>query len=161
MLASLSATFSLALLPLACGTPAPAPPAPALFQWIDLHPEQGPLPGQLAAHCAHAAAAGQVPIAELTATWCAPCVALRKSLTDPAMQQALQGAYVLSLDVDQWGNALTDAGLSAYGVPMLFALAPGECAPTGLTLTGGAWEQDTPAAMAPVLQRFVAEARGG
>lgn len=147
----------------ACGgAPPPSAPAPVpAWHWIDLAPDQGSLEVQLATHCARAREAGQVPIAELTATWCAPCLALRRSLTDPRMQRALMGAYVLSLDVDLWGNALYDAGLSANGVPTLFALAPDDCSPTGATINGGAWGEDVPAQMAPVLQRFVEEARGG
>ena len=151
------------LLLAACGSDRPASsptPTAAAYHWVELVPDDGTFVAQLATHCARAAELDQVPIAELTATWCAPCVALHKSLSDPVMQQALTGAYVLSLDVDLWGNQLYDHGLHAYGVPTLFALSPTDCSPAGPRIDGGAWKQDVAAEMAPVLAEFIAQARG-
>jgi len=140
------------------GTNLVAPTAP--FHWVELDPSRGDLSSQLATECELARRAGQVPIAELSATWCGPCQALRRSLADPLMQDALTGAYVLSLDIDHWGNQLPEHDLSSSGVPMLFALSPDDCSTLELNISGGAWAEDTPANMAPVLKAFVAKARG-
>lgn len=130
---------------------ADAPKQP--FTWVELEPRQGTLAAQLATHCQAAAASGRDPFVELTAIWCAPCQALRKHLDDPLMVDAFTGTYVISVDVDLFGEQLSPNGLTAYGVPTIFALGP-DCSPTGATITGGAWEEDIPANMAPALKAF-------
>lgn len=150
------------LMLLACGSepqnPAGAPsPSPAEasgpFRWVELQPKDGALSAQLTQHCAAASQAGLSPFVELTAIWCAPCQALRKSIQDPLMVDAFTGAYVMAVDVDFFGKELQEAELVAYGVPAIFALGP-DCRPTGAMITGGAWQEDTPESMAPPLKAF-------
>ncbi len=132
---------------------APAASPASAHTWVDLEARDGDLDDQLATHCAASKAADLDPFVELTAIWCAPCQVLRKSLKTPAMQDAFAGTYIISVDVDLFGRELEENGLQAYGVPAIFALGP-DCLPTGAMITGGAWAEDTPEAMAPPLKAF-------
>ncbi len=129
------------------------------FRFDSLAVDGGPLAVQLTAWIARTTAAGRVPCVYLTAGWCPPSVKLEKSLTDPQMQRALREVEAATLDVDAWGEALAAAGFSARSIPVFFAVdAQGQ--PTGPTITGAAWGENTPDNMAPPLERFFDGLRG-
>lgn len=95
------------------------------------------------------------PFAYLHASWCPPCRAIDRSLRDPRMVEAFQGAYVISLDVDDWGaDRLQAVGLSPASIPRFYALAP-DGRSTGRVITGAAWADDVPENMAPPLGAFL------
>lgn len=123
------------------------------FVVTEIAPSAGDLQKVLSAEAAKAKAKGLKPIAELSATWCGPCKALKKSLDDPRMKAAFKGTYVVQLDIDAWGKQLATAGLSSRSIPVFFALDD-QGKPTGRTIDGGAWKEDVPANMAPPLDRF-------
>ena len=123
------------------------------FNFDSLTVEGGPLATQLAAWSARAVAAGRVPCVYLTAGWCPPSVQLEESLADPAMQRALRDVAAATLDVDAWGGQLTAGGFSASSIPVFHAI-DGEGRPTGQSITGAAWGENTPGHMAPPLGRF-------
>lgn len=131
---------------------APSSPAPT-HRWVDAEPGAAPLPTQLQHHCDIARTLGLRPYAELNATWCAPCKALRRAMDDPAMQEAFAGTYIIGVDVDAFARDLEPLGLVTPGVPAIFALGP-DCRATGARITGGAWGADEPAEMAPPLRAF-------
>ncbi|RME22026.1 MAG: hypothetical protein D6798_16785 [Deltaproteobacteria bacterium] len=124
-----------------------------IHRWVDAEPGAGPLPTQLQHHCDTARTLGLRPYAELNATWCAPCKALRRAMDDPAMQEAFAGTYIIGVDVDAFARDLEPLGLVTPGVPAIFALGP-DCRATGARITGGAWGADEPAEMAPPLRAF-------
>ncbi|HEY0135048.1 MAG TPA: hypothetical protein VGB85_13230 [Nannocystis sp.] len=123
------------------------------FNFDSLTVEGGPLATQLAAWSARAVAAGHVPCVYLTAGWCPPSVKLEKSLADPAMALALRDVAAATLDVDAWGDELTAAGFSARSIPVFYALDD-EGRPSGQSITGAAWGENTPENMGPPLGRF-------
>ena len=40
--------------------------------------------------------------------WCGPCRALRAALPDPLMQDAFAGTWVVMMDTQNWGDAVSD-----------------------------------------------------
>lgn len=125
------------------------------FSFEVLLPESGPLERQLADWARKSRAAGRVPCVYLSAVWCPPSVKLEKSLGEPQMQRAFSKVAAATFDVDKWGETLDKAGFSRGVVPVFFVI-DGEGRPTGQTITGGAWGENTPENMGPPLERFFA-----
>lgn len=120
---------------------------------VDIHPQQGKLSEVLRREAGAAARSGKVVFVEVGATWCAPCRALEKYLSDPLMQDAFAGTYLIRLDLDEWGDELKPLGLDGNAVPAFFAIdSTGHV--TGARIDGSAWGEDIPANMAPVLKDF-------
>jgi hypothetical protein len=137
------------LLPLAASGETPA------FKVHELKPPDGKLAELLAGEAQTAKRLGLRPFVELGATWCKPCRLLKKAIDErnPLIVDALKGADVIRLDLDEWDAQLKDAGLSVKAVPVFFALDD-KGKPTGRTIDGGAWGSDTPENMAPPLKAF-------
>lgn len=75
----------------------------------------------------------------LSGTWCAPCQAQDRRLSDPSLQQALQHWQVVKLDVPNDDSAMqTLDRYGVFGVPALRLYAAGEPVSTqgGITLLG-------------------------
>jgi thiol:disulfide interchange protein len=92
---------------------------------------------------------------ELRADWCGPCKKLEAAEDDPLMKDAFTGTYVLRVDVGEAGTKLGPYRSDA--IPAFFEVGA-DGRPTGRTITGGAWAEDTPPNMAPALKSFF---RGG
>ncbi len=114
--------------------------------------------GRLVADAAAAARRdGYTPFLEFTAGWCPPCRAFEKLRHDPAMEDALQGTAVIQADFDRWEHPANELGVLA--IPTWIAIdAAGRPVPEQ-RIDGGAWQEDIPANMAPVLKAFFTEAR--
>ena len=95
---------------------------------------------------------GYTPFLALTADWCPPCKAFEKYRRDPAMADALAGTAVIQADFDHWGEAAAKLGVSA--IPAWMVIDDQGHAVPGKRVDGGAWSEDVPANMAPVLDRF-------
>lgn len=153
---------SLLLVVTGCTKDAAAPPSPPTavkrsgLTFERLTPSQGVLTELIAAANTRARAAHLKPFVELRADWCGPCKELEASLTDERMVAAFAGTHIISLDVDAWGKQLGEAGLDPdEGIPAFFELdADGK--PTGRKIDGGAWDDNVPANMAPLLAAFFA-----
>ena len=150
----------LALVAIACGSEEPIPetptdtsPAPDSFTLVELHPSHGKLNALLAEHTNLALAADRRPFVELYADWCPPCIKLDESLADQRMVEAYRGTYIIRLDLDDWNRQLSGTDFTVTVIPIFFEL-DGEGAPTGRTITGGAWGEDVPENMAPPLHNF-------
>jgi thiol:disulfide interchange protein len=133
-----------------------ASPAAEGFTTVRLHPDDGELKSMLAGEAQKAAALGQMPVVEFDATWCPPCKAIDQGLAEKnqLMLDAYAGAYVIKLDVDEWGWA--DSTLHDFdfdGIPVYFKL-DAEGNPTGETVDGNAWGDNIPENMAPVMNKF-------
>jgi thiol:disulfide interchange protein len=128
-------------------------PAPGSFTLVTLHPSQGDLQPLLEAHVGLAAEQQREPFVEFSAEWCPPCKALAASLSDPRMEEAFRGTYIIRLDLDEWKSQLPRSGFNVLGIPVFFALGP-DGRPSGRTITGGAWGEDIPENMAPPLRAF-------
>jgi thiol-disulfide isomerase/thioredoxin len=126
------------------------------FTVVRLHPEDGDLQTMLAAEAQQAAALGQMPVVEFDATWCPPCQAIEAALNskNELMLKAYEGTYIIKLDVDEW--EWDDGRVQNFVfefIPVYFKLdAKGK--QTGEVIDGGAWGEDIPENIAPVMDEF-------
>ena len=131
-------------------------PVGAGFTIVRLHPQDGELKSRLADEVQKATALGQIPVVEFDATWCPPCQAIDDAIREgnDLILKAYADAYVIRLDVDEWGwggSELHDFQFDA--IPVYFKLDP-EGRRTGKVIDGGAWGEDIPENIAPVMSEF-------
>ncbi len=96
---------------------------------------------------------GRVPYLQIVADWCPACRALKRSMKDERMIDAYRGTYILLADIDIWRDQLPKIGIYVPGVPAIYELTD-EGKPTGRSITGAAWGENTPENMAPPLDEF-------
>ena len=131
-------------------------PQPTGFTIVRLHPNNGDLPTMLAEEAKKADALGQMPVVEFDATWCPPCQAIDQAITanNELMLNVYAETYIIRLDVDEWGwddSKLHDFQFDA--IPVYFKLdSVGK--QTGDVIDGGAWDEDVPENIAPVMGEF-------
>ena len=123
---------------------------------VRLHPEDGDLQAMLAGEAEKAIALGQIPVVEFDATWCPPCIAIDTALEarNELMLKAYRGTYIIKLDVDEWG--WNNGGFQNFrfdGIPVYFKL-DSQGQQTGEVIDGGAWNEDIPENIAPVMDKF-------
>ena len=70
------------------------------------------------------------------------------------MVEALRGAYLVKLNMDDWYDKLRGTGFVVPSIPLFYRLGP-EGRPTGKSLDGGRWGRATPARMAEALKAFL------
>jgi hypothetical protein len=118
-------------------------------------PANRPIGPPMAKHAAAAIAAGKKPFAYLHAGWCEPCKVLDKTRTsDPAMKDAFAGTVILALDMERVPEQqLMDQSLPFGTIPVFYRL-DAEGIPSGDSLDGSAWKDNTVANMAPALKTF-------
>jgi thiol-disulfide isomerase/thioredoxin len=131
-------------------------PQPTGFTIVRLHPDDGDLSTLLASEAQKAEALGRLPVVEFDATWCPPCQAIDQAIkaNNALILNAYAKAYIIRLDVDEWGWG--DSGLHDFqfdGIPVFFKL-DAEGKQTGEVIDGGAWGEDIPANIAPVMDTF-------
>ncbi|KXK12087.1 MAG: Thioredoxin [Chloroflexi bacterium OLB14] len=126
------------------------------FVVVRLHPESGDLQSMLALESQQANSLGLMPIVEFDATWCPPCIAIDKAINaeNELMLNAYRGTYIIKLDVDEWGwNDSKIENFEVEAIPVYFKLDDnGE--QTGEVIDGGAWGEDIPENIAPVMDSF-------
>jgi thiol-disulfide isomerase/thioredoxin len=131
-------------------------PVPTGFTIVRLHPNTGDLQTLLVSEAEKAVALGQLPIVEFDATWCPPCQAIDKAINakNELMLDAYAGTYIIKLDVDEWGwNNGKVQDFRFDGIPVYFKL-DSEGNQTGEVIDGGAWGEDIPENIAPVMDEF-------
>jgi thiol-disulfide isomerase/thioredoxin len=126
------------------------------FTVVRLHPNGGDLQTRLAGEAKKAVELDQMPVVEFDATWCPPCQAIDKAVKakNELMLNAYAGTYIIKLDVDEWGwgdSHLHDFEFDA--IPIYFKL-DSEGKQTGDVIDGGAWGEDIPENIAPVMDTF-------
>ena len=131
-------------------------PQPSGFTIVRLHPKDGDLQTLLASEAQKAVAVGRQPVVEFDATWCPPCQAIDQAMKEEneLMLNAYKGTYLIKLDVDEWGwgdSKLHDFQFDA--IPVYFKL-DSEGNRTGEVIDGGAWGEDIPENIAPVMDQF-------
>jgi thiol-disulfide isomerase/thioredoxin len=131
-------------------------PMPTGFSIVRLHPKDGNLQTLLADESQKALALGQMPVVEFDATWCPPCRAIDEAIKakNELMLKAYAGTYIIKLDVDEWGWG--DSKLHDFqfnGIPVYFKL-DSQGKQTGEVIDGGAWGEDVPKNIAPVMDKF-------
>ena len=131
-------------------------PQPTRFTIVRLHPGDGDLQTLLTNEAQKAAGLGRQPVVEFDATWCPPCQAIDAAIKadNELIHDAYAGTYMIRLDVDEWGWG--DSKLHDFqfnGIPVFFKLDE-EGKQTGEVIDGGAWGEDIPENIAPVMDTF-------
>jgi len=131
-------------------------PVPTGFTIVRLHPDDGDLPTMLADEAKKADVLGQMPVVEFDAIWCPPCQAIDQAIkaNNELMLNAYAETYIIRLDVDEWGwgdSKLHDFQFDA--IPVYFKL-DAEGRQTGEVIDGGAWGEDIPENISPVMDEF-------
>jgi thiol:disulfide interchange protein len=132
------------------------PPAPSKAAHVIVHVHAGQaLAEQLRAHANAAEAKGLRPFLEVGAIWCPPSKLFGDALTDPRMEAALAGVYLIRADMDEFGSDPKLGELGVAAVPVFFELdADGQA--TGRSMTGAAWGADTIENMSGAIAKFCA-----
>jgi hypothetical protein len=135
----------------AAPAPSPSKPAPVI-----VHLRAGePLVEQLRAHANTAEGQRLRPFMEAGAMWCPPSRMFGEALSDPRMEAALAGVYLIRVDVDDVGSDPFLTELRVMAVPAFYELdADGH--PTGRKMTGDAWGADTIENMSAAMAKFCA-----
>ena len=126
------------------------------FVVVRLHPRNGELQSMLANEAQKAISQGLMPVVEFDATWCPPCRAIDKAINskNKFMMDAYRGTYIIKLDVDEWGWKNGKVKNFRFdGIPVYFKLDE-KGKQTGEVIDGGAWGEDIPENIAPVMDKF-------
>ena len=126
------------------------------FTIVRIHPQNGEMQSMLAIEAEYAVSQGLMPVVEFDATWCPPCQAIDKAIKskNKLMMDAYSGTYIIKLDVDEWGwkNGKVK-NFRFSGIPVYFKLDE-KGKQTGDVIDGGAWGEDIPENIAPVMDKF-------
>jgi thiol:disulfide interchange protein len=123
---------------------------------VRLHPEDGDLQTMLTVEAEKAIALGQMPTVEFDATWCPPCQVIDQAFEskNELILKAYDGAYIIKLDVDEWGWGDSELHDFAFdGIPAYFKLDAGGNQ-TGEVIDGNAWGDNIPENIAPPMDEF-------
>ena len=140
-------------------SPQPSDPedlTPIGFTIVRLHPDDGELQVMLSNEAQKAIALGQMPVVEFDAPWCPPCQAIDAAIKqqNELILNAYRDTYIIKLDVDQWGwDSEKVQDFYFDGIPVYFKLDT-DGQQTGDVINGGAWGEDIPENIAPVLDDF-------
>ena len=112
------------------------------------------LAGKIKARVADAEKAKLKPVVYVGATWCEPCLAIKKHRDDPRMKEAFTGVAIIEVDMDQWkSEQFAELNMKPSAIPVFYAVGSDGKA-TGKEIDGGAWGDNIPENMAPPLKRF-------
>jgi thiol-disulfide isomerase/thioredoxin len=97
----------------------------------------------------------KTPVLYFHAIWCGPCVAFKKSLTDNRIKSVFENAMLIGVDVDSNPEKLVEF-YSIHSIPTFIKLD--QDSNILAQITSGEWDEDIPANIAPVMDKFVNQA---
>jgi hypothetical protein len=109
--------------------------------------------GRLAEALSEAAKAGKPVMMQTRFRTCDACDEFQNSLNDSSMQDALQSVVLVRVEVDTFHNELAQMKINTSSAPWFYKL-DSKLTPTD-GISGGEWDANVPANMAPVLSAFV------
>lgn len=132
-------------------TSAPAPPR---FVMRELAPTQGELLALLKEEAARAKEKSLVPIVEFYAPWCPPCRVFHENMHKGPIAAALQGHYLVKLDLDDWHDQARKTPYWPKKIPAFFFVGD-DGQPRGKMLDGDGWKKASPEAIGQSLKTFL------
>ncbi len=118
---------------------------------LDYHAQDKSLNDLVAAEYAK----GRTPVVYFWADWCGPCKEFKASLHDPLMEDALNNTTLIMIDLDR--DSEKDNHSGTFGVDGIPAFVTVDKSGEMIDLVdGGAWDENIPENMAPVLKDFLA-----
>ena len=124
------------------------------FTFITLaNTSNGDLTGQLVQEAAKARALGQRPFVLFSAGWCKSCKDVEDSLHESMVKEAVEGAYIIRLDIDEWQPHLGQTGFSVRMLPVFFRIND-QGYPQGQPLYGPALDDSRPGTIAPIFSAY-------
>lgn len=145
--------------PLGAAGPEQVPPAlPALAPHIGKIAivetvESDALDRQLLTQLAETSRSGERLVLWTVTPGCEPCAAVGRALSDQRMQRALAGVRLVRTDASSFTQELIQLGVPVKSVPG-FTLLDARGRPLD-HIHGGEWDDDIPANIAPILDKFV------
>jgi TPR repeat protein len=134
------------------------PTAP--LRWRTVHAGGASLAQKIKTEIAGSASSDSKVVVYVGATWCKPCRAFQRYRNDPRVVEALRGAVIIELDMDDWTTTdFKSLGYDVVGVPVFIAVDHDGRA-KGPSITSSVWGDDVPENMAPPLLRFIASIHG-
>jgi Domain of unknown function (DUF4190) len=115
--------------------------------------ESAALEQQLLAQLSESAKSGERVVLWTVTSPCEPCAAVGRALPDARMQRALSGVRLVRADAHAFARDLQKLGVPTEFVPG-FTLLDGRAYPID-HIYGGEWDDDIPANIAPILDKFV------
>jgi hypothetical protein len=109
--------------------------------------------GNLAPALAEAAKAGKPIVLQTRFRKCDACDEFQNALSDAKMQDALRGVTLVRVEVDTFRGELATMKVETQSAPWFYTL-DATLKPTD-GISGGEWDENVPANMAPVLGAFV------
>jgi hypothetical protein len=126
---------------------------PALFVVVQIEPARAEFHDAILDEIARAQREHLKPYLEFWAPWCRACVDFKNSLGDARVRAALAGTYIIMINVDDWGDHLSETGFAPNEIPTFYELrADGR--PTGRRSPEGGWRGSRPESIARFLARF-------
>jgi hypothetical protein len=119
----------------------------------ELSPTQGELVPLLKDEAARAKQKGLVPVVEFYANWCKPCKVFHENMNKGEIAGALQGHYLVKLDLDDWHDKVRKTPYWPKKIPAFFHVGD-DGLPRGKMLDGDGWKKGTPEDIGLSLKAF-------
>jgi hypothetical protein len=136
------------------GLPLPTlPPQIGKIAIVEAQAGSDALERQLLEQLAKSTKAGEHVVLWTVTERCEPCAAVGRALPDARMQRALSGVRLVRTDARSFAPELRRLGVPIDAVPG-FTLLDARAHPLD-HIDGGEWDEDIPANIAPILDKFV------
>jgi hypothetical protein len=120
---------------------------------VDLHTSTAPLRSQLADEVKSAKTAGETVLVETTASACAACTEIARSMREPALQVVLGSVRLVRLDVREVGSELPALGMKEPALPWFYMIDAHGDVRDGIS--ADEWDDNDAENVAPVLDAYL------
>lgn len=158
-LAAVAAGLSVLAVSVACAGHHPTPDAgiDEGFAVVEIRPlPHETLRDQIVQEASIAASRGLLPFLELTSAMDRRCFLVDHTFSDAGMREALQGTYIIRIDITRWIGRWDQTGLDRISMafPSFVEVFDGGHG-LGPYIDARSWIADAPTAVAPSLRAFV------
>jgi hypothetical protein len=120
---------------------------------VEIHAGGGPLRAQLSDEVRSAKSDGELVLVQTIAPSCDACSEILRAMSEPSVQRVLSGVRLVRVDAHELPSELAALHMSEPNAPWFYLLdARGEPVDA---ISAEEWDDNTPGAIAPVLDAFV------